>query len=203
MEDLEDTLEDEEVDEEGADRHHPRRGRPCDASPGCDPEAGEEDVESIQDILVKQEARAEEAEEEEESVLTLTREERLEPLAVKVVPAPADRVHLLQLLPGQAPEPAEGQGEDALPGLRLSPSRLRLPYALLIAATAGALLSVSLPPARIWPLVFVAPIPLLWLVRGSGPGRAAACGFAFGITYFGALLYWILLFGELGWAAWC
>jgi len=49
--------------------------------------------------------------------------------------------------------------------------------------------------------VFVAPIPLLWLVRGSGPGRAAACGFAFGITYFGALLYWILLFGELGWAA--
>jgi apolipoprotein N-acyltransferase len=49
--------------------------------------------------------------------------------------------------------------------------------------------------------VFIAPIPLLWLVRGSGPGRAAACGFAFGITYFGALLYWILLFGELGWAA--
>ena len=49
--------------------------------------------------------------------------------------------------------------------------------------------------------MFVAPIPLLWLVRGSGPGRAAACGFAFGITYFGALLYWILLFGELGWAA--
>jgi apolipoprotein N-acyltransferase len=49
--------------------------------------------------------------------------------------------------------------------------------------------------------VFFAPIPLLWLVRGSGPGRAAACGFAFGITYFGALLYWILLFGELGWAA--
>ena len=49
--------------------------------------------------------------------------------------------------------------------------------------------------------MFVAPIPLLWLVRGSGPGRAAACGFVFGLTYFGALLYWILLFGELGWAA--
>jgi len=49
--------------------------------------------------------------------------------------------------------------------------------------------------------VFVAPIPLLWLVRGSRPGRAALCGFAFGFAYFGALLYWILLFGELGWAA--
>jgi hypothetical protein len=59
VEDLEDTLEDEEVDE---------------------------DVESIQDLLVKQEARAEEAEEEDDSVLTLTREERLEPLSVKVVP---------------------------------------------------------------------------------------------------------------------
>jgi apolipoprotein N-acyltransferase len=85
--------------------------------------------------------------------------------------------------------------------LRLSPSGLRLPVALLIAAVAGALLSISLPPVGLWPVVFVAPIPLLWLVRGSRPGRAALCGFAFGLAYFGALLYWILLFGELGWAA--
>ncbi len=85
--------------------------------------------------------------------------------------------------------------------MRLSPSGLRLPYALLIAAAAGALLSVSFPPAGVWPLVFLAPIPLLWLVRGSRPGRAALCGFAFGSAYFGALLYWILLFGELGWAS--
>jgi apolipoprotein N-acyltransferase len=49
--------------------------------------------------------------------------------------------------------------------------------------------------------VWLAPIPLLWLVRTSRPGRAALCGFAFGVAYFGALLYWILLFGELGWAA--
>src|SRR4030095_2785282 len=94
--------------------------------------------------------------------------------------AAADRVHLLELLPGQAPEPAEGQGEDALPGLRLSPSRLRLPAALLIAAVSGALLSISLPPVGFWPIVFVAPIPLLLLVRGSRPGRAALCGFVFG-----------------------
>ena len=52
-----------------------------------------------------------------------------------------------------------------------------------------------------WSLVWVAPIPLLWLVRGSRPGRGALCGFVFGIAYFGVLLYWILLFGELGWAA--
>ena len=64
----------------------PTRTRPATPAPD-DPATGrDEDVESIQDILVKQEARAEEAEEEDDSVLTLTREERLEPLSVKVVP---------------------------------------------------------------------------------------------------------------------
>jgi apolipoprotein N-acyltransferase len=33
------------------------------------------------------------------------------------------------------------------------------------------------------------------------PSRAARAGSRSAITYFGALLYWILLFGELGWAA--
>ena len=84
MEDLEDTLEDEEVDEEGAE---PAADEDAPATPPAASTPGrDEDVESIQDILVKQEARSEEAEEEDESVLTLTREERLEPLAVKVVP---------------------------------------------------------------------------------------------------------------------
>ena len=70
-----------------------------------------------------------------------------------------------------------------------------------MSAASGALLSLSLPPASVWPLVFVAPAPFLWIVRGSRPGRAALCGLAFGFVYFGALLYWILLFGELGWFA--
>ena len=83
MEDLEETLEDEEVDEEGSASPEDEEAPP--ASTRATP-AGDEDVESIQDILVKQEARAEEAEEEDDSVLTLTREERLEPLASKVVP---------------------------------------------------------------------------------------------------------------------
>jgi apolipoprotein N-acyltransferase len=58
-----------------------------------------------------------------------------------------------------------------------------------------------LPPAGWWPLAFVAPIPVLWLVRGCRPGRSALIGFVFGVSYFGALLYWILLFGELGWVS--
>jgi hypothetical protein len=83
VEDLEDTLEDEEVEEEAPEATDDEEAP---ATSPTAPRAGDEDVESIQDILVKQEARSEEAEEEDDSVLTLTREERLEPLASKVVP---------------------------------------------------------------------------------------------------------------------
>jgi hypothetical protein len=81
VEDIDETLEDEELDEEGEEQE--LEGDAPSAAPAAT--RGDDDVESIQDILVKQEAR-EEAEEEDESVLNLTREERLEPLAVKVVP---------------------------------------------------------------------------------------------------------------------
>jgi hypothetical protein len=80
VEDIDETLEDEELEEEGEEEE--LEGEAPSATPAP---AADEDVESIQDILVKQEAR-EEAEEEDDSVLNLTREERLEPLAVKVVP---------------------------------------------------------------------------------------------------------------------
>jgi hypothetical protein len=81
VEDTEEALEDEEA-EDGDDAEELEGAPPAAVAT---PPAADEDVESIQDILVKQEAR-EEAEEEEDSVLSLTREERLEPLATKVVP---------------------------------------------------------------------------------------------------------------------
>jgi hypothetical protein len=82
VEDIEEAIDDEELDE-GEEPQELDEDTP---GPAAGPPAPpEEDVESIQDILVKQEAR-EEAEEEDDSVLNLTREERLEPLAVKVVP---------------------------------------------------------------------------------------------------------------------
>jgi len=84
MEDIEETLEDEELEEQGEEPEDLDGAEP--AAPAARP-AGSEDVESIQDLLVKQEARAEEEEETEDSVLTLTRDElRDESLAVKVVP---------------------------------------------------------------------------------------------------------------------
>ncbi len=79
-EDIEETLEDETLDEDGEEPD--AEASPSPATPGDG-----EDVESIQEILVKQEAKEEE--EEDESVLNMTREDRLEPLAVKVVPPQA------------------------------------------------------------------------------------------------------------------
>ena len=50
-------------------------------------------------------------------------------------------------------------------------------------------------------VAFVAPVPLLWLVREARPRRGALLGLAFGVAYFGALLYWIWQFGQLAWGA--
>ncbi|HEX5949916.1 MAG TPA: DUF4193 family protein [Actinomycetota bacterium] len=86
MEDIEETIDDELEEPDGAPED-------LDAEPAAPAvrAAGSEDVESIQDLLVKQEARAEEEEEAEESVLTLTRDElRDESMAVKVVPPQAN-----------------------------------------------------------------------------------------------------------------
>ena len=85
MEEHEDPVDEEEADDdaEEAEEADAEVGTKT-ATPGT-PRTGDEDVESIQDILVKQEARAEE-DDDDDSVMSLSREERLEPLAVKVVP---------------------------------------------------------------------------------------------------------------------
>ncbi len=86
---MEDTVEDEEVEEveEELEEAEPSESELADASVPPDPATGG-DVESIQELLVKQEAASEEAEEEEEEiVVALTREEKLaEPLDARVVP---------------------------------------------------------------------------------------------------------------------
>jgi apolipoprotein N-acyltransferase len=106
-----------------------------------------------------------------------------------------------QVPPGEASEPAEGQGEDALPGLRLNGIRLGLVGELVLTAAAGAALSLSLPPADQGWVAFLAPVPLLALLRRARPWRGFALGLAFGLPFFGLVLYWILLFGELAWTA--
>ena len=86
--------------------------------------------------------------------------------------------------------------------MRLSgPSPVPVPAALALNVAGGLLLSLAFPPAELWPLAFVALIPLLWSLRGSRPGRGALLGLVFGLAFFGATLYWIFLFGALAWFA--
>jgi len=82
MEDIEENAEEEELDQDSEEPEDVGEEAPV---PPAAAAGDGEDVESIEDLLVKKEAREEE-EEEDDSTLSMTREERLEPLAVKVVP---------------------------------------------------------------------------------------------------------------------
>jgi len=60
------------------------------------------------------------------------------------------------------------------------------------AVTLGAVLTTALPPADLWPLVFVVFPILLWLIEGTGGIRAAfSLGWWFGVGFFAFGLYWI------------
>jgi hypothetical protein len=83
-EDVDEALEDEELEEtpEGEEDEEPAAATP-------EPEEGEVES-SLEELLAKREARPAEEEEDDDSILAMGREERLEPLAVKVVP-PSDK----------------------------------------------------------------------------------------------------------------
>ena len=93
MTDTEEVVEGEEVvdEDEEIEDLEPTADDLVEATTPPDPAAAE--VESIQDLLVKQEARAEEAEapDEEDAALlaALAKDERLEPIETKVVPIQA------------------------------------------------------------------------------------------------------------------
>ena len=99
-----------------------------------------------------------------------------------------------EVLSGEAPEPTQGQEAAVLPRLRLTP-----PSRVLLAASSGLLLFLANRPAFLWPLAFVALIPLLIALSGVGSGSGALLGAVTGFVSFGLILYWILLFGELAW----
>jgi hypothetical protein len=87
MDDVDEPI-DEDVAEDDLDGE-PTEAELADATVPPDPAAGA-DVESIQELLVKQEAREEEdADEEDDAVVALTKDERLEPTETRVVPMQA------------------------------------------------------------------------------------------------------------------
>jgi len=98
IDEVHEPLEDEEPigDHSELDDIEPTEADLDEAAVHADPtDAGDADsaeVESIQELLVKQEARAEEeeaTEEEEEGAVALARDERLEPVETRVVPIQA------------------------------------------------------------------------------------------------------------------
>lgn len=88
--DIDEQTDDDDTDaEEDLDNLEPPEEALAEgAAPPAPEPATEGDVESIEELLVKKEAQAEEAEadEEEDVLVSLTREERLEPLDTKVIP---------------------------------------------------------------------------------------------------------------------
>src|SRR5262245_40287395 len=66
----------------------------------------------------------------------------------------------------------------------------------LIATGAGAISSLAMAPYDLWPLLFITVPAFVWLLDGTGAGRAGwvrafASGWWFGFGYFVAGLYWI------------
>jgi apolipoprotein N-acyltransferase len=82
-------------------------------------------------------------------------------------------------------------------------TRPRIPFALasLLSFAAGLLCSLAFPPAELWPIAFLAPAILLFLLRDARPARGFALGLIFGLAFFGATLYWIWRFGAMAWLA--
>jgi len=74
----------------------------------------------------------------------------------------------------------------------------------ILPVVTGAGLWLSFPGGgELWPLLFVALIPLLVAVRSESAGRAAAAGLIAGLAHFLPLLYWIVIvLGKYGGLAW-
>lgn len=91
MDEIDEPLENEDVaEDEELEEAEPTEADLEEATVSPDPAAAGAEVESIQELLVKQEAADEEEAEEDEVVVPLTREEKLaEPLEARVVPIQA------------------------------------------------------------------------------------------------------------------
>ena len=61
----------------------------------------------------------------------------------------------------------------------------------LLAAAAGALVTLSLAPFDIWPLGLVSAGLLCWLLQHSSPAQAALRGWCYGVGLFGAGTSWV------------
>src|SRR6266508_1952087 len=133
-------------------------------------------------------------------------------------PGPAgstERIHLQELLPREASQPARRPAAPALSRLRLTMVgasaqagwRAGPGPRVAAAVLAGAALSLAFPGPNFGPVAFVALVPLLLAVENVRPRRAAALGYLAGFVFFGLLILWIPTdflswTGGVGWLAW-
>lgn len=61
----------------------------------------------------------------------------------------------------------------------------------LVCAGAGLAMAAAFPSLDLWPLAWVALLPLLVVVRGLPPSRAFRQGWIFGLSFYLAMLYWV------------
>ena len=70
---------------------------------------------------------------------------------------------------------------------------------IVVSLITGVVLSLAFPKANLHWVAWFALAPLMYYVYPLSWKRALICGLAFGMGYFGALVYWIAVFGKLPW----
>ncbi|MBN2113044.1 MAG: apolipoprotein N-acyltransferase [Acidimicrobiia bacterium] len=74
---------------------------------------------------------------------------------------------------------------------------MQLAAAALISA---ALMWLAFPPVNAGPVIFIAPVPLLWALRRMTSRREAVwVGLIYGAAFFGGMLWWIYTLGAVAW----
>ncbi len=74
-------------------------------------------------------------------------------------------------------------------------------FSIIISLISGAILALAFPRMNAHWVAWFALTPLMHYTFSQRWGRVVACGFAFGMGFFGVLLYWIEVFGKLPWFA--
>ncbi len=73
---------------------------------------------------------------------------------------------------------------------------------IIAAISSGLLLVLSIAPFELWPIAFVAFVPLLFSIEGQKRGRAFFLGFISGLVFFTGTIYWVVhsmhFYGGLG-----
>ncbi|MCX8052788.1 MAG: apolipoprotein N-acyltransferase [Armatimonadetes bacterium] len=74
-----------------------------------------------------------------------------------------------------------------------------LPVKMSLAVASGMILAISMPKPGWWPAAWIGLVPLLIALRSTRAKDAAICGLAAGLVYYGAICFWLTIFGYLPW----